>query len=158
MDIINSTMYIVCKAFQSTFVAIFSTIQNFKLPAICLGFSYRNLIFNELNFQQDKRNILSKKMRMKVTNKCAVNIDIWSKVSFNTEPLKLSYFACYFLKFLDDKCWKYAFSKELFFQNIYRSGFIDKRIQARMMKERQKIKWNVWVLHTVKHRLTEYVF
>ena len=26
------------------------------------------------------------------------------------------------------------------------------------MKERQKIKWNVWVLHTVKHRLTEYVF
>ena len=75
MDIINSTMYIVCKAFQSILVAIYSTIQNFKLPAICLEFAYyRNLIFNELNFQQDKRNILSKKMRMKVMNKCAVNI------------------------------------------------------------------------------------
>ena len=61
MDIIDSTMYIVCKAFQSTLVAIYRTIQNFKLLAICLGFSYRNLIFNELNFQQDKRNILSKK-------------------------------------------------------------------------------------------------
>ena len=75
MDIIDSTMYIVCKAFQSILVAIYSTIQNFKLPAICLGFSYRNLIFNELNFQQDKRNILSKKMRMKVMNKCAVHTD-----------------------------------------------------------------------------------
>ena len=116
MDIINSTTLCV-KIFKvSLFVAIYSTIQNFKLPAICLGFSYRNLIFNELNFQQDKRNILSKKMRMKVMNKCAIHIDIWSKVSSNTEPLKLSYFACYFLKFLDDKCWKYAFSKELFFK------------------------------------------
>ena len=72
-------MYIVCKAFQSIFVAIYSTNQNFKLPAICLGVSYRNLIFNELNFQQDqqdKRNIVSKKMRMKVMNKCAIHIDI----------------------------------------------------------------------------------
>ena len=60
MDIINSTTLCV-KLFKLIFVAIYSTIQNFKLPAICLGFSYRNLIFNELNFQQDKRNILSKK-------------------------------------------------------------------------------------------------
>ena len=90
-------------------------------------------------------------------NKCAIHIDIWSKVSSNTEPLKLSYFACYFLKFLDDKCWKYAIWKELFFQNIYRSGFIDKRIPALFVNDKRELENKVKCLrkHIVKYHLKE---
>lgn len=52
------------------------------------------------------------------------------------------------------------FEKSFFFQNIYRSGFIDKRIPALFVNDEREVENKVKCLrkHTVKYHLKEYIF